>query len=114
MIAKTQKDEKLELCKGLEKGRIVIKKEKDSILPEMYQDELWEKLRLLRLEIARSQSVPPYVIFHDKTLKELMAILPDSLEEMRNVSGIGQRKVEMYGEQFLKVIREYKERRERP
>ncbi|MCX5814091.1 MAG: DNA helicase RecQ, partial [Proteobacteria bacterium] len=38
----------------IEKGRIVIKKEKDSILPEMYQDELWEKLRLLRLEIARS------------------------------------------------------------
>jgi len=92
----------------IERGRIVIKKEKYSILPEIYQDELWEKLRLLRLEIARSQSVPPYVIFHDKTMKELMAVLPDSLEEMRTVSGIGQRKVEMYGEQFLKVIRDYK------
>jgi ATP-dependent DNA helicase RecQ len=94
----------------IEKGKIVIRKEKDSILPEMYQDELWEKLRLLRLEIARAQSVPPYVIFHDKTMKELMVILPDSLEEMRTVSGIGQRKIEMYGEQFLKVILECKKR----
>jgi ATP-dependent DNA helicase RecQ len=98
---------------AIEKGRIVIKKEKDSMLPEIYQNKLWEELRMLRLEIARSQSVPPYVIFHDKTLKELVVILPDSLEEMRNVSGIGQRKIEMYGEQFLKVIHEYKRHLER-
>ena len=94
----------------IEKGRIAIKKDKDSILPETDQAELWEELRLMRLELARSQSVPPYVIFHDKTLKELVAILPDSLEEMRNISGIGQRKVEMYGRQFLKVIEKYKEK----
>jgi ATP-dependent DNA helicase RecQ len=94
----------------IEKGRIVIKKERYSILPEIYQDELWEKLRLLRLEIARAQSVPPYVIFHDKTMKELMAVLPDSLEEMRTVSGIGQRKIEMYGDQFLMIIVECKKR----
>jgi len=94
----------------VEKGRIVIGKEKGRALPEIYQNELWEELRLLRLEIARSQSVPPYVIFHDKTMKELVAVLPDSLEEMKNISGIGQRKIEMYGKQFLKVIREYKEK----
>jgi ATP-dependent DNA helicase RecQ len=92
----------------IEKGRIVINKEKESILPEIYQNKLWEELRLLRMEIARSQSIPPYVIFHDKTLKELVDVLPDSLEEMRTVSGIGQRKIEMYGEQFLKIIRYYR------
>jgi len=95
----------------IEKGRIAIKKEKNCILPEKYQNELWEELRSLRLEIARSQSVPPYVIFHDKTMKELVTILPDSLEEMQDISGIGQRKIEMYGKQFLKVIRQYKEKR---
>jgi ATP-dependent DNA helicase RecQ len=92
----------------IEKGRIAIKKDKDSILLETDQVELWEELRLLRLELARSQSVPPYVIFHDKTLKELVANLPDSLEEMTTISGIGRRKVELYGKQFLEVIRKYK------
>jgi ATP-dependent DNA helicase RecQ len=94
----------------IEKGRITIKKDRGSILPEIYQAELWEELRLLRLELARSQSVPPYVIFHDKTLKELVLNMPDSLEEMQTLSGIGQRKVEMYGKQFLNVIRKYKEK----
>jgi ATP-dependent DNA helicase RecQ len=96
----------------IEKGRIDIRKEKDNELPEIYQNKPWEELRLLRLEIARSQSVPPYVIFHDKTLKELATIIPDSLEEMRTVSGIGERKIELYGKQFLKVIREHRKHQE--
>jgi len=76
-------------------------------VPETLEGELWERLRSLRLDIAREQGVPPYVIFHDKTLRELMDVNPRSLEEMMDVSGVGQRKLEMYGAQFLKVLLEF-------
>ena len=75
--------------------------------PEPLRDELWERLRSLRLEIAREQGLPPYVIFHDKTLRELIDISPRSLEEMADVSGIGEKKLEMYGAQFLKALLEF-------
>ena len=76
-------------------------------IPEPLRDGLWERLRSLRLEIAREQGVPSYVIFHDKTLKDLMDVRPGTLDEMMDVSGIGQRKLEMYGERFLKVLLEF-------
>ena len=90
--------------KDVRKGITPGENEKNRIL-QPFQNELWEKLRALRLEIAREQGVPSYVIFHDKTLKELMEVFPQSLEEMMDVSGIGQRKIEMYGEQFLRVLK---------
>ena len=70
--------------------------------------DLWEELRSLRAQIARQHSLPAYVVFHDSTLKEIARRLPDSLEEMGNISGIGQKKLYMYGEQFLEVIAQYK------
>jgi ATP-dependent DNA helicase RecQ len=69
--------------------------------------ELWEKLRTLRLELAREQNIPAYVIFHDSTLKDLARKLPCSLGEMRQIAGIGQRKLDLYGERFLAVIQEF-------
>jgi DNA-binding IscR family transcriptional regulator len=69
--------------------------------------ELWEKLRALRLELARKQSLAPFVIFHDSTLIEIATRLPRSLEEMREISGIGQRKLDLYGEEFLAAIRDH-------
>ena len=66
--------------------------------------ELWEKLRSLRLEIARNQGTAPFIIFHDSTLREMAGTLPRTIEEMRHVSGIGERKLELYGEQFLALI----------
>ena len=70
--------------------------------------DLWEELRSLRAQIARQHSLPAYVVFHDSTLKEIARHLPDSLEEMGNISGIGQKKLYMYGERFLEVIAQYK------
>ncbi len=70
---------------------------------------LWERLRSLRLELARNSSLPAYTVFNDRTLKELAARLPGTLEEMLNISGIGQAKLDKYGEVFLKVIRQYLE-----
>ena len=67
---------------------------------------LWDKLRRLRLEIAQRQGVPPYVVFHDKTLREMVQHMPSTLMEFLQITGVGERKAELYGEDFLDAIRE--------
>ena len=69
--------------------------------------ELWEALRRRRRELAEEQGVPPYAIFHDATLMELMAQRPQTLREMARISGIGSRKLEAYGDTFLALIGQY-------
>jgi ATP-dependent DNA helicase RecQ len=66
--------------------------------------DLFQALRRKRTEIARAQNVPPYVIFHDKTLIELAAARPASRAEMANVPGVGEAKLDRYGPAFLEVI----------
>ncbi len=66
--------------------------------------ELFEALRLRRLELAREQAVPPYVIFHDSTLRELASHKPLSEADMRSISGIGEKKLERFGKAFIEVI----------
>ncbi|MBN9073267.1 MAG: DNA helicase RecQ [Rhizobiales bacterium] len=68
---------------------------------------LFEALRQKRLEIARAQNVPPYVIFHDRTLIELAAAKPSSRAAMANVPGVGEAKLDRYGPAFLAVIAEH-------
>jgi ATP-dependent DNA helicase RecQ len=70
---------------------------------------LWEALRAKRREIAEEQDVPPYVIFHDATLMEMISVMPQNLRQMAAISGVGARKLELYGEQFLDVIRGHAE-----
>jgi ATP-dependent DNA helicase RecQ len=65
---------------------------------------LFEKLRAKRLELAKAQNVPPYVIFHDKTLAEMAMRRPRSVTELATIPGAGQVKLARYGEAFLKVI----------
>jgi ATP-dependent DNA helicase RecQ len=69
--------------------------------------DLFQKLREKRMEIARAQNVPPYVIFHDRTLIELAAAKPSSRAEMANVPGVGEAKLDRYGPAFLSVIAEH-------
>ena len=69
--------------------------------------ELFEKLRSLRLEIARKEAMPPYIIFSDKTLIDMCVKLPQSVDDMQNVSGVGTVKCQKYGEAFAQVIRDY-------
>jgi ATP-dependent DNA helicase RecQ len=66
--------------------------------------DLFERLRALRLEIARSRGVPPYVIFHDTTLREMARLKPQSLSALLGVKGVGARKAEDLGEAFVAVI----------
>jgi ATP-dependent DNA helicase RecQ len=66
---------------------------------------LFEQLRAVRMQIARSRGVPPYVVFHDTTLREMARVRPQTLEQLRTVYGVGARKAEDLGEYFLKVLR---------
>ncbi|MFV3129321.1 DNA helicase RecQ [Niveispirillum sp. KHB5.9] len=67
-------------------------------------DTLWHALKALRLELAREQGVPPYVIFHDATLMEMVRERPTDLDELGTLPGVGSRKLERYGEYFLDVV----------
>lgn len=65
---------------------------------------LFEKLRGLRLSLAKAQNVPPYVIFHDTTLKAMAAAKPQSLDELAALPGVGSAKLQRYGEAFLQAL----------
>ena len=67
-------------------------------------DPLFEALRALRRDLAAEAQVPPYVIFHDATLREMAAARPSSLAGLGGIGGVGQRKLDAYGEAFLRVI----------
>jgi len=67
---------------------------------------LWEALRACRQTLATEHNVPAYVIFHDKTLQEMLAYRPQTAAELLDISGVGQTKLDRFGEQFLSVLRE--------
>ncbi len=69
-------------------------------------DPLWLALKARRTELAREQGVPPYVIFHDSTLLEMLERRPATLAAMGQIGGIGQAKLERYGKAFLQVLEE--------
>ena len=69
-----------------------------------HERDMWEALRSLRRKLAEEHSVPPYVIFPDATLLEMLRSQPGSLSEMAQVSGVGARKLERYGQAFLEVL----------
>ena len=68
---------------------------------------LFERLRGVRFEVARSRGVPPYVIFHDATLREMARLRPTSLDALLAVKGVGARKADDLGETFLTAIRSH-------
>ena len=67
---------------------------------------LFERLRTLRLTVARETGVPPYIVFTDKTLIDMCVKRPKNKSEMLDVSGVGEAKYKRYGERFLAEIRE--------
>jgi ATP-dependent DNA helicase RecQ len=72
-----------------------------------YDQDLFERLRLVRKNIAEEQQVPPYVIFSDKTLHEMCRSYPVSASDMRRISGVGDVKLERYGMYFMDEIRQH-------
>ena len=70
--------------------------------------ELFDVLRALRLDIARQRGVPPYVIFHDTTLREMADRRPQTLADLHEIYGIGARKAADFGDAFLDAIRTFR------
>jgi ATP-dependent DNA helicase RecQ len=81
-----------------------VKKQTRTPLPEDIDIGLWEALRECRRNLADEQGVPPYVIFHDSTLQEMCVVQPANLAQFGELTGVGERKREKYGEAFLAVI----------
>lgn len=76
-----------------------------AVAPE--DEGLWYALRACRKRLAEEHGVPPYVIFHDSTLREMLEQRPLTSSEMLSISGVGDSKLERFGDEFLEVIREY-------
>ena len=74
-----------------------------------FDEVLYDRLRSIRMDLAFAQNVPPFLVFSDKTLKEFCRHLPTTDREFLQISGVGEKKLETYGEAFMKVIREYKQ-----
>ncbi|NEX12284.1 MAG: DNA helicase RecQ [Prosthecochloris sp.] len=75
-----------------------------------YDHELFEQLRTLRKQLADEQDIPPYIVFSDRSLRDMAALLPKDDETMLEVSGVGEVKLERYGRIFLDWIRRYCQR----
>jgi ATP-dependent DNA helicase RecQ len=78
--------------------------EKEKTKTDVLSDELFERLRRLRKQLADGQNVPPYIVFSDATLKEMAKSKPARLSQMMDISGVGQRKMDLYGDLFLNEI----------
>jgi ATP-dependent DNA helicase RecQ len=105
-------------CRALLRGEVTLQLRRDlkpqhsakasssaaSQLVRGDERDQWEALRALRRKLAEEHGVPPYVIFPDATLLEMLRSQPSTLAEMGRVSGVGARKLERYGEAFLEVL----------
>lgn len=99
-------EQTLELRKQLKEEKLGVEKKTKS--PVRPQDlPLWEALRALRIQLADEAGVPPYVIFHDVTLQEMVKKRPNTTADMRYISGVGDQKINRYGQQFLAEIEKY-------
>ena len=95
----------MEIVKG--KRTVWIREHKINKASFTVDNELFEILRRLRHEIAVSEKVPPYMVFGDSTLKELSSRMPVDKEQMLEVSGVGERKYDKYGQRFIEKIMNY-------
>ncbi|MBS0315265.1 MAG: DNA helicase RecQ [Proteobacteria bacterium] len=83
------------------------RRRKRDAAPNPVGDPLFDALRACRRELAEDAGVPPYVIFHDSTLREMAAARPRSRAALSEITGVGTRKLEAYGDAFLAVLKQY-------
>ena len=98
-------EQKIKLRKDTHKAS-KAKQVRQKPLADNINPELFEVLRARRTKLAKQQSVPPYVIFHDKTLLEIAEYMPQDMEQFSQINGVGDSKLEKYGEEFLAVVQE--------
>ena len=91
-----------------EKKKEAIKRETE-VKPsrERLRDELFDLLRELRRKLAQERGIPPYLVFSDASLEEMAAKRPITDEDMMNVNGVGERKMVLFGSQFMEVVRDF-------
>lgn len=104
LVMKLAKEKEQEEVSGRKQKRGSRKKAGAAAMLSEKDLELFETLRVLRREFAEEEKVPPYMIFSDKTLALMSAAHPANLEEMLRISGVGEFKLQKYGERFLQVI----------
>ena len=100
-------EQQLMLRKDLQPGKIKRSKGESRQFVGSEDALLWNALRAKRRELADAQDVPPYVIFHDATLMAMLEAKPVTLQQMSLLSGVGERKLTLYGDEFLAVISEF-------
>ncbi|MBX7514220.1 DNA helicase RecQ [Qipengyuania sp. GH38] len=98
-----------EIIKGERKVEIIVppkrsRRRRGEAAANPVGDPLFEALRDLRRDLAKEAGVPPYVVFHDSTLREMAATRPSTLPELGRIGGVGARKLDAYGERFLAEI----------
>jgi ATP-dependent DNA helicase RecQ len=88
-------------------GELEVEKRVEAEQKQVSEDsELFMILKELRKEISQKEGVPPYIIFHDSTLKDMCRVLPQNQSQMLEVSGVGEVKYSRYGREFLTKIKE--------
>ena len=92
--------------KDLLEVKAPMKKVEKAVVDD-FDEELFSLLRELRYNISRDKGLPPYVVFHDSTLKEMAAYFPQDKEAFLDIKGVGLKKYENYGEEFIGVIKDY-------
>ncbi len=96
---------KIDLVRPEDVMKPVVEKGKPKT--ETVKNDLFERLRVLRKQLADAQNVPPYVIFTDTTLEDMARQRPTTPDKLRAVSGVGERKLQLFGRQFLEIITGY-------
>lgn len=90
------------------KKRVVEATTKTEATPRLRaRNELFDVLRELRREVAIARGIPPYMVFSDSTLSEMAAMVPQNESELRKISGVGEQKMETFGDDFLNKIKEF-------
>ncbi|GAB3918437.1 DNA helicase RecQ [Larkinella terrae] len=96
-------DRKIQLIKPEDAAQLKAE-QKPKTKTESVRDDLFERLRVLRKQLADEQNVPPYVVFTDSTLEEMSRARPTTPEAFRSISGVGERKLQLFGKRFMEEI----------
>ena len=107
-------DEELFLREDAQAKKVRRRKSDLDMSIEIEDEGLLEALRELRKRLAEEQGVPPYVVFHDSSLKDMILLRPKSSADLLEVSGVGQAKLSRYGDAFLQVLRDWDEAAQSP
>jgi len=104
-----EKPRKVELPVDTEFEKVSDEEFENPELEDMYDEELYNKLKELQRQVAREKSLPPYVIFQETSLEDMATKYPVTIEELSNISGVGKNKAKKFGKPFVELIEDYVE-----